>query len=269
MTYFFQTVLEKIINIFQSPLIDSFLLLLPKQISQDIENYKLDNKNCKFIQNFEHAFSVLVKNKIPDSVSRPPLSEKEVKHVKEYLIDFCYAIFSKEKMELPPSQIQFLNSERDKQFFSVQKKWKDAMEDANSIHNNNNNNNNNNNPFLKNYSRLLDLVSLELNTKKLHFVSELCQNADDNQYFPNDPSPPHIEFRVDSKGILVRNNEIGFTRKNLKSICSSGISSKNFFGSSSIGEKGIGFKSVFAVTDTPFIVSNGTLPNAKKHKSTE
>ena len=52
------------------------------------------------------------------------------------------------------------------------------------------------------------------------------------------------------------NNELGFRPENVAALCSAGESSKkNKTGY--IGEKGIGFKSVFKVTDAPEIHSNG------------
>jgi hypothetical protein len=56
--------------------------------------------------------------------------------------------------------------------------------------------------------------------------------------------------------LTVINNERGFQKANVKAVCSVGQSTKqkrNGF----IGEKGIGFKSVFAVSSTPTILSNG------------
>jgi hypothetical protein len=77
-------------------------------------------------------------------------------------------------------------------------------------------------------------------------VFELLQNADDNSLSraTASGSPPYISFSVFSRRIVVECNEDGFTEENLKAICAVGQSSKS--GSEGyIGEKGIGFKSVF------------------------
>lgn len=101
----------------------------------------------------------------------------------------------------------------------------------------------------------LKLLSEDLYSKKSHFVLELVQNADDNQYASG--VTPHLTLRVEPSRLVVVNNEIGFTEANVEAICSSGASSKAKEKSGNIGEKGIGFKSVFTVSDEPEIHSNG------------
>ncbi|XP_076915804.1 uncharacterized protein LOC143575273 [Bidens hawaiensis] len=78
---------------------------------------------------------------------------------------------------------------------------------------------------------------------------------------------PSLEFVITSKDItktgaqatlLVFNNEKGFSRKNVESICSVGRSTKKGLRKRGyIGEKGIGFKSIFLITSQPYIFSNG------------
>ncbi|XP_054820804.1 LOW QUALITY PROTEIN: uncharacterized protein LOC129319757 [Prosopis cineraria] len=90
-------------------------------------------------------------------------------------------------------------------------------------------------------------------------------NAEDNHY--NEGVNPTLEFIITSKDItatrapatlLILNNEKGFSPKNIESICSVGRSTKKGNRRSGyIGEKGIGFKSVFLITTTPYIFSNG------------
>lgn len=75
---------------------------------------------------------------------------------------------------------------------------------------------------------------------------ELLQNADDNNYTKAAArrETPCVSFRVFPRRIVMECNEDGFTNENLEAICSVGKSSKS--GSQGyIGEKGIGFKSVF------------------------
>jgi len=89
-----------------------------------------------------------------------------------------------------------------------------------------------------------------------HFIYELIQNAEDNSY--KSSSIPTLSFIVTKEGILTQNNEIGFNEENINSICKFSTSSKK--GQKElgyIGEKGLGFKSVFAITDKPSIFSNG------------
>ena len=107
-------------------------------------------------------------------------------------------------------------------------------------------------------------LSLELYSKDTHFVLELIQNADDNDYHPHlltgrDPhgAVPSLKFIISGHAIVVLNNEVGFNEKNIRAICDVGKSTKIAHRSGYIGQKGIGFKSVFRVTDTPEIHSNG------------
>ncbi|XP_019185046.1 PREDICTED: uncharacterized protein LOC109180015 [Ipomoea nil] len=108
-------------------------------------------------------------------------------------------------------------------------------------------------------------LSAELYSKDVHFLMELIQNAEDNEY--EEGVKPSLEFVITSKDItetgakatlLIFNNEKGFSSNNVESICSVGRSTKKGKRKSGyIGEKGIGFKSVFLITARPYIFSNG------------
>lgn len=89
-------------------------------------------------------------------------------------------------------------------------------------------------------------LSKNLYTSKARFVFELLQNADDNSYSKAIASgiEPFVSFQVHPRRIVVECNEDGFTHENLSAICSVGQSSKKG-AQGYIGEKGIGFKSVF------------------------
>nr|GLL31644.1 uncharacterized protein LOC109170777 [Ipomoea trifida] len=109
------------------------------------------------------------------------------------------------------------------------------------------------------------LLSAELYSKDVHFLMELIQNAEDNEY--EEGVDPSLEFIITSKDItdtgakatlLIFNNEKGFSPKNINSICSVARSTKKANRKTGyIGEKGIGFKSVFLITARPYIFSNG------------
>ncbi|KAL9303441.1 hypothetical protein ACSQ67_020704 [Phaseolus vulgaris] len=121
------------------------------------------------------------------------------------------------------------------------------------------------NPLIEDLHQAVKNLSVELYTKDVHFLMELIQNAEDNLYSKG--VKPSLEFIITSKDItatgapatlLIFNNEKGFSRKNIESVCSVGRSTKKGNRSSGyIGEKGIGFKSVFLVTTQPYIFSNG------------
>ncbi|XP_057682155.1 uncharacterized protein wu:fj29h11 [Corythoichthys intestinalis] len=105
--------------------------------------------------------------------------------------------------------------------------------------------------------RSLDRLSTELYSKDTHFVLELIQNADDNSY-PSDPDfVPSLAFVVERDCVTILNNETGFEEANIKAVCDVGRSTKGKHKYGYIGQKGIGFKSVFKVTDRPEIHSNG------------
>jgi hypothetical protein len=104
------------------------------------------------------------------------------------------------------------------------------------------------------YQSLLGTVAEDLNSKESHFILELVQNADDNTYSPG--VDPTLSFLAETQRLVVVNNEAGFIAEHVAALCSAGESSKkNKTGY--IGEKGIGFKSVFKVTNAPEIHSNG------------
>ncbi|KAH8901208.1 hypothetical protein GQ53DRAFT_707485 [Thozetella sp. PMI_491] len=89
-------------------------------------------------------------------------------------------------------------------------------------------------------------LAKNLYSSKARFVFELLQNADDNLYARANESgsAPYVSFRVYPDKIILECNEDGFTHANLEAICSVGKSSKTG-AQGYIGEKGIGFKSVF------------------------
>ncbi|CAN0875182.1 Protein NO VEIN [Linum grandiflorum] len=103
--------------------------------------------------------------------------------------------------------------------------------------------------------RALHCLSQELYSQDSHFLLELVQNADDNTYPEN--MEPTLVFILEESGIVVLNNEHGFSPQNIKALCDVGNSTKKRSGAGYIGKKGIGFKSVFRVTDAPQIHSNG------------
>ncbi|CAI0453565.1 unnamed protein product, partial [Linum tenue] len=121
------------------------------------------------------------------------------------------------------------------------------------------------NPLAAMLDQAVKYLSAELYAKDVHFLMELIQNAEDNEY--SEGVGPSLEFVITSRDItgtgapatlLVFNNEKGFSAKNIESICSVGNSTKKGNRKRGyIGEKGIGFKSVFLITSRPHIFSNG------------
>ncbi|KAF7067057.1 hypothetical protein CFC21_072976 [Triticum aestivum] len=121
------------------------------------------------------------------------------------------------------------------------------------------------NPLAEDMHQAVNYLSQELYSKDVHFLMELVQNAEDNEY--PDGVAPSLEFLVTSTDItgsgasstlLIFNNEKGFSPSNIQSICGVGKSTKKGNRDKGyIGEKGIGFKSVFLISSQPHIFSNG------------
>lgn len=85
----------------------------------------------------------------------------------------------------------------------------------------------------------------QLYSDKTHFIYELVQNADDNK-------SRHLELQLDENELFVWNDGCQFSEKDVRSICSIGLSNKDL---TQIGNFGIGFKAVYAYTDLPEIYS--------------
>ncbi|KXZ53927.1 hypothetical protein GPECTOR_6g845 [Gonium pectorale] len=97
-------------------------------------------------------------------------------------------------------------------------------------------------------------LSAQLYSKDLHFVMELLQNAEDNSYDPD--VVPCLEFVLTPASLVVLNNERGFMERDIRALSDVNKSTKKKK-KGYIGKKGIGFKSVFQVSDAPEVHSNG------------
>eukprot|EP00798_Chlamydomonas_sp_ICE-L_P032535 gene32535-17251_t len=95
------------------------------------------------------------------------------------------------------------------------------------------------------------MLAASMSHLALHFLLELVQNAEDNQYPVGKAAS--LEFIRQGGCMFAISNETGFTRD---SLCRIGMSSKSST-PGYIGQKGIGFKSVFKVSDAPEVHSNG------------
>jgi hypothetical protein len=115
---------------------------------------------------------------------------------------------------------------------------------------------------IRNLHNAIKKLANDLYSKETHFLLELVQNAEDNEYRKDaclsfcllKTDPTNTEGSVGA--LLIQNNEIGFGINNIEAICAVGESTKTK-ASGYIGEKGIGFKSVFRITSTPHIFSGG------------
>lgn len=99
-------------------------------------------------------------------------------------------------------------------------------------------------------------LARDLYSKDFRFVYELIQNAEDNDYTRATAAGqnPYLEFSIYSDRIIVDCNEDGFSIGDVEAICSVGQSTKTV-NAGYIGEKGIGFKSVFKIASKVHIQS--------------
>jgi hypothetical protein len=122
--------------------------------------------------------------------------------------------------------------------------------------------------------RALEKLAKDLYSSSSQFVSEIIQNADDNKYDRSARAPPTLTVVFGEDAVLIHNNEVGMTRDDVRAITDVGRSTKAVAvtpvdeareagdeareagtARGAIGHKGIGFKSVFLVSDAPAIWS--------------
>ncbi|KAF9630296.1 hypothetical protein BFW01_g858 [Lasiodiplodia theobromae] len=99
-------------------------------------------------------------------------------------------------------------------------------------------------------------LATDLYSKDTQYLYELIQNADDNQYTRAEANAeePYICFSLYPDQLVIDCNEDGFTAENVKAICGIGQSTKTA-PQGCVGEKGIGFKSVFKIAQRVHIQS--------------
>lgn len=110
------------------------------------------------------------------------------------------------------------------------------------------------------YKSYLEII-LKAGMNPNRFIQEILQNADDCFYAQD--VTPNFSLSVKGSTIVTEYNETGFTRANIRSITAIGESTKKkIIGKTeSIGEKGVGFKTIFA------IASKVTIHSGKYHFS--
>ncbi len=103
------------------------------------------------------------------------------------------------------------------------------------------------------YVNALKLISQVVFTRGSGFVLELIQNAEDAGLGLEEPGVFEVKLRQDR--VKVTHNGLPFRENNVQALC--GIRSSKKPERGTLGYLGIGFKSVFKVTDRPEIYSNG------------
>ena len=110
----------------------------------------------------------------------------------------------------------------------------------------------------KAYNSYVQIIR-DAGTDKSRFFNELLQNADDCLYTQT-KTKPHFILTVKDDILQTFYNEDGFTKDNVRALTAIGESTKKLLlngSTQSIGEKGVGFKSVFGVAKSIEIHSNG------------
>ncbi|CAE7913043.1 NOV [Symbiodinium necroappetens] len=116
----------------------------------------------------------------------------------------------------------------------------------------------------------VERLANDLYESECHFLYEIVQNAEDAhaRARPQDSTEPCLSLRLGAPcpsfphGYFIsENNEAGFTERDVTALCDISASSKKKplpgAASGSIGCKGIGFKSVFTVSDRAHVLSKG------------
>lgn len=103
----------------------------------------------------------------------------------------------------------------------------------------------------------VERLAMDLYADECHCLWELIQNADDNKYASDTGIPElTLALEVDEEYgayVLTSNNEVGLSFEDVRAICNVNASLK---GAGQTGHKGIGWKSVFRISDCPHVLSN-------------
>ncbi|GJY91609.1 histidine kinase-, DNA gyrase B-, and HSP90-like ATPase family protein [Tanacetum coccineum] len=105
-------------------------------------------------------------------------------------------------------------------------------------------------------------LSQELYSQDTNFLLELVRNADENMY-PCDVEPT-LTFVLQETGVIVLNNDQGFSVETIKALCKVGNSSKTEPSTGYISKKGIGFRSVFRVYILNNLITSVTVTHIRK-----
>lgn len=103
------------------------------------------------------------------------------------------------------------------------------------------------------FNNVLDKVTTQLFTEKSHFIMEITQNAED-EIRKRGNKDGTIRFYISTERIKIEHNGKPFNDKDVNSIC--GVRSNKKPNENYIGYMGIGFKSVFSITNKAQIFSD-------------
>lgn len=134
-----------------------------------------------------------------------------------------------------------------REYISLLRKFREAIVQTASLNGEN---------FNTTLASLLAVGADGLYTNELRFLFELIQNVDDCDYANPEDCELSIHFDFNYGTITLEYNEVGFSPENVFSITGIAEAAKNISPDRiEIGEKGIGFKSVFGVADKVLVQS--------------
>lgn len=132
-------------------------------------------------------------------------------------------------------------------YINLLRKFREAVAENDKLHGDN---------YPKLLNSLLSVGEDGLYSNNLRFIFELIQNVDDCDFQSETDRELDMHFDFNDNQITLTYNEVGFTPFNVFAITGIAEAAKNVSSKKKeIGEKGIGFKSVFGVADKVLIQS--------------
>lgn len=101
--------------------------------------------------------------------------------------------------------------------------------------------------------RVIPTFGADMNKQELSFLFEIIQNAND---YPQGKKPVHLDISIDDTKMVIEHNGTPFEAHHVDSLCNVLKTTKEE-GEDKIGYKGIGFKSIFSISDHVHVQSGG------------
>lgn len=147
--------------------------------------------------------------------------------------------------QVTPNEIA--STENGREYIELLRKFREAVAENDKLHGDN---------YPQLLNSLLSVGEDGLYSNSLRFIFELIQNVDDCDYNTATDRKLDMRFDFENDEIILTYNEVGFTPFNVFAITGIAEAAKNISSEKNqIGEKGIGFKSVFGVAEKVWIKS--------------
>ena len=142
---------------------------------------------------------------------------------------------------------EIVSAENGKEYIELLRKFREAVAENDKLHGDN---------YPQLLNSLLSVGEDGLYSNSLRFIFELIQNVDDCDYKDSADCKLDMRFDFATDEIILTYNEVGFSPFNVFAITGIAEAAKNVSSEKNqIGEKGIGFKSVFGVANRVWIRS--------------